>query len=41
MIATVHIVDDDVDVRESLKWLLESIGLNVKTYEDADRKSNV
>ena len=35
MIATVHIVDDDVDVRESLKWLLESIGLNVKTYEDA------
>lgn len=35
MIATVHIVDDDVDVRESLKWLLESIDLNVKTYEDA------
>lgn len=35
MIATVHIVDDDLDVRESLKWLLESIDLNVKTYQDA------
>lgn len=35
MQATVHIVDDDLDVRESLKWLLESIDLTVKTYPDA------
>lgn len=32
---TVFVIDDDVDVRDSLKWLLESVGLNVQTYENA------
>lgn len=32
---TVFVIDDDADVRDSLKWLLESVGLNVRTYEDA------
>lgn len=40
---TVHIVDDDASVRESLRWLMESVGLNVNTYESAQsflRESN-
>lgn len=32
---TVFVIDDDTDVRDSLKWLLESVGLNVRTYENA------
>jgi FixJ family two-component response regulator len=35
--ARVYIVDDDADVRESLKMLLESVGIAVFTYESADR----
>ena len=33
--ATVHIVDDDAAVRESLQWLMESVGINTKTYDSA------
>ena len=32
---TVFVIDDDTDVRDSLKWLLESVGLNVQSYENA------
>lgn len=32
---TVHIVDDDSAVRESLQWLMESVGIDVKTYDSA------
>jgi len=32
---TVFVIDDDPDVRDSLKWLLESVGLNVTTFENA------
>ncbi|NWN91531.1 response regulator transcription factor [Marinobacter adhaerens] len=32
---TVFVIDDDSDVRESLKWLLESVGLRVRTFESA------
>lgn len=31
----VFVIDDDADVRDSLKWLLESVGLNVVTFENA------
>lgn len=30
--ATVFVVDDDPAIRKSLRWLIESIGLPVKTY---------
>jgi two-component system response regulator FixJ len=33
--ATVHLVDDDAAVRDSLKILLESFGLEVRVYESA------
>ena len=33
--ATVFVVDDDPAVRESLQWLIESVGLNVETYATA------
>jgi len=33
--ALVHIVDDDADVRDSLRALMESVGINVVTYQDA------
>ena len=33
--ATVFVVDDDADLRESLGWLLESAGLRVKSYSTA------
>lgn len=33
--ATVFIVDDDAAVRDSLHWLVESAGLNAKTYASA------
>jgi two-component system response regulator FixJ len=32
---TVFVVDDDQAVRESLRWLLESVGHSVETYESA------
>ncbi len=32
---TVFLVDDDQAVRESLRWLIESVGLNVATYDSA------
>ncbi|RFA28594.1 DNA-binding response regulator [Alkalilimnicola ehrlichii] len=31
----VFIVDDDPDVRDSLQWLLESVGLTTESYENA------
>ena len=33
--ATVFVVDDDADLRESLGWLLESAGFRVKSYSTA------
>jgi len=33
---TVFVVDDDQAMRSSLKWLIESIGMQVKTYSSAD-----
>lgn len=32
---TVYVVDDDADVRDSLQWLLESVGLDVVSFENA------
>jgi len=34
--STVYVVDDDDAMRESLTWLIESVGLNVETYASAD-----
>ncbi len=34
--AVVHIVDDSVDVRESVRFLVESVGLQARCYESAD-----
>lgn len=31
----IYIVDDNADVRESLQWLLQSVGLDAHTYETA------
>lgn len=31
----VYVVDDDADVRESLQWLLESVGLQVSSFATA------
>ena len=33
--ATVFVVDDDASVRNALKWLIESIHINVQTYDSA------
>lgn len=33
---TVFVVDDDPDMRNSLRWLLESIGLRVETFAAAE-----
>lgn len=33
---TVFVVDDDPSLRQSLQWLLESVGLRVETYASAD-----
>jgi len=33
---TVFVVDDDQAMRNSLKWLIESIGMQVRTYSSAD-----
>lgn len=35
--ATVFIIDDDRDMRESLKWLIESAGIRVLAYESAEQ----
>ncbi len=35
-VATVFVVDDDRDMRESLKWLLESAGFKVELYDSAE-----
>ena len=32
---TVYVVDDDADVRDSLQWLLESVGLKVAAFANA------
>lgn len=37
---TVFIVDDDQEVRESLKMLIESVGLAVETYDSAQSYQN-
>ena len=33
---TVFVVDDDQAMRSSLKWLIESVGMAVETYDSAD-----
>jgi len=33
---TIYVVDDDQAMRSSLKWLIESIGMRVRTFESAD-----
>ena len=33
----VYVVDDDADVRDSIQWLLESVGLTVVTCADAQQ----
>ena len=33
---TVYVVDDDPDMRNSLRWLIESIGLEVKTFDSGE-----
>jgi RNA polymerase sigma factor (sigma-70 family) len=33
---TVFVVDDDLAMRNSLKWLIESVAMQVETYESAD-----
>lgn len=33
--ATVFVIDDDPAIRESLRWLIESVGLNVKVFATA------
>ncbi len=32
---TVYVVDDDPAMRDSLRWLIESVDLNVETYDSA------
>jgi FixJ family two-component response regulator len=32
---TIHVVDDDQAVRESIEWLIESVGLSIRTYGSA------
>jgi RNA polymerase sigma factor (sigma-70 family) len=34
--ATVFVVDDELVVRDSLRWLIESVGLSVQTFASAD-----
>ena len=34
---TVFVVDDDQAMRNSLKWLIESVAMQVETYESADQ----
>ncbi len=35
VLSTVFVVDDDPAVRKSLRWLMESVGLNVQTFGSA------
>jgi Response regulator len=37
---TVFIVDDDEDVRNAIKWLIESVGLKVETFASAEQFLN-
>lgn len=37
MTSNVYVVDDDKLARESLEWLIESVGLPVKTYDSGQR----
>ncbi len=32
---TVYVVDDDPDMRDSLRWLMSTVGLNVRTFATA------
>ena len=32
---TIHVIDDDQAVRDSLRWLIESVGLEVETFASA------
>lgn len=34
--ATVYVVDDDPSMRDSLRWLIESVGLRVDAFPNAD-----
>ncbi len=34
--ATVYVVDDDPDMRDSLRWLMATVGLGVETFASAD-----
>jgi len=34
--STVFVIDDDKDMRQSLKWLVESVGLPAEAYESAE-----
>ena len=36
MIGTVHVVDDDPGVRDSLAWLLQAASYRVCTYDSAE-----
>lgn len=35
--STVFVIDDDPKVRAALRWLMESVDLNVETFESAER----
>ncbi len=35
--SVVFIIDDDAAIRDSLSWLVESVGLRVKTFANADK----
>jgi FixJ family two-component response regulator len=37
MESTVYIVDDDPDMRDSLRWLMSTVGLAVETFGSADQ----
>jgi len=36
MDATVYVVDDDPDMRDSLRWLMSTVGLEVQTFASAE-----
>ena len=38
--AIVHVVDDDRDLREALRFLFASVGLSVETYASAEEFLN-
>lgn len=38
---TVFVVDDDSEIRDTLKWLVESVGLNIETFASAQDFLNV